>query len=164
MLQAETTKVTALPAFLRVYGVLTLIIFASLFMGFAFDTHLLAEGGPLNWTIWDDIGGHVAPMLFIIYLVWGVFFFLAARRPPAYASFLSFTMWANFLHGLLMAIQASTMMHRYWGKWLTDIPFVWILALGIYVWRPDPNSELNASAAGPEAIPRVPRTPRASSA
>ncbi len=27
---------------------------------------------------------HVSPMLFIIYLVWAVFFFLAGRQPFAY--------------------------------------------------------------------------------
>jgi hypothetical protein len=33
------------------------------------------------------------------------------------------------------------MMHRYWSKWFTDIPFVLILALGIYLWRPtEPES------------------------
>jgi uncharacterized protein DUF6632 len=48
-----------------------------------------------------------SPMLFIIYIVWGVFFFLAARKPLAYVSFLSFTMWANLFHGLLMGVQAA---------------------------------------------------------
>jgi uncharacterized protein DUF6632 len=67
----------------------------------------------------------------------GVFFFLAARKPLAYVSFLSFTMWANLFHGLLMGVQAAMHMDRYWSKWFTDIPFVLILALGIYLWRPD---------------------------
>jgi hypothetical protein len=78
-------------------------------------------------------------MLFTIYLVWGVFFFLAARNPLAHVSFLNLTMWANLLHGLLMRVQAGIMMHRYWSKWFTDIPFVLILALGIYRWRTTPS-------------------------
>jgi hypothetical protein len=45
-------------------------------------------------------------MLFVIYLTWAVFFFIAARKPQAYVSFLNFTMWANLVHGLLMVIQA----------------------------------------------------------
>jgi len=32
-------------------------------------------------------------------------------------------------------------MDRYWSKWFTDIPFVLILALGIYVWRPTPSQD-----------------------
>jgi hypothetical protein len=141
MLTDEAKKLTRLAAFLRLYGVLSLIIFGTLFTGFAIQSSLLAEGASLNWLIWNGIqcGNqpcHVPPMLFIIYFVWAVFLLLAARKPLAYVSFLSFTMWANLVHGLLMALQAAMMMDHYWSKWLTDIPFVLILALGIYLWRP----------------------------
>ena len=145
MAKDETKKMAALAIFLRVYGILSLIIFGSLLVGFAFQTPLLAEGGPLNWTIWDDVTGHVGPMLFVVYLVWGVFFFLAVRKPLAYVSFLNFTMWANLFHGLLMAVQAAMMMDRYWSKWFTDIPFVLILALGIYLWRLTASQDRSAS-------------------
>ena len=143
MVNDQTKNLATLAIFLRVYGVLSLIIFGSLSVGFALQTPLLAEGGLLNWTIWNGIrcGAepcHVPPMLFIIYLVWGVFFLLAARNPLAYVSFLDFTMWANLFHGLLMAVQAAMEMDRYWSKWFTDIPFVLNLALGIYLWRPTP--------------------------
>jgi hypothetical protein len=80
-------------------------------------------------------------MLFLIYFVWGVFLLLAARNPLSYLSFLNFTMWANLCHGLLMGMQALTMMDRYWSKWFTDIPFVLILALGIYLWQPRKTPE-----------------------
>jgi hypothetical protein len=131
----------AFRVFLRVYGVLTLAIFALLFVGFLAQSPLLAEhGGPLNWTIWNDVrcGSehlHVPPMLMVIYIVWGVFLLRAAGDPHGYASFLTFTMWANLAHGVLMAAQAATEIDRYWSKFLTDIPFVLILALGIYLWR-----------------------------
>jgi hypothetical protein len=70
----ESKKLAALAILLRVYGVLSLIIFVSLFIGFAIQTPLLAEGGALNWLIWNGIecGGepcHVPQMLFIIYIV-----------------------------------------------------------------------------------------------
>lgn len=146
MVNEEAKKLAALTIFLRVYGVLSLIIFGSLFIGFAIQTPHLAESGSLNWTIWNGIrcGGepcHVPPMLFTIYLVWAVFFLLAARKPLAYISFLHFTMWANLFHGLLMIVQAVMMMERYWSKWFTDIPFVLILALGIYLWLPTPSQD-----------------------
>ncbi|MGB6205783.1 DUF6632 domain-containing protein [Mycobacterium sp.] len=127
--------------FLRVYGGLTLAIFVLLLVGFLDQSPLLAEhGGALNWTIWNDVrcGSehmHVPPMLMVIYIVWGVFLLRAARDPQSYTSFLSFTMWANLAHGLLMAVQAATEIQHYWSKFLTDIPFVLILALGIYLWR-----------------------------
>jgi hypothetical protein len=59
----------------------------------------------------------------------------AAGDPHGYTSFLTFTMWANLAHGVLMAAQAATEIDHYWSKFLTDIPFVLILALGIYLWR-----------------------------
>lgn len=139
--------------FLRVYGVLTLAIFVSLLVGFIAQSPLLAEhGGALNWTIWNDVrcGGehlHVPPMLMVIYVVWGVFLLRAARDPAGYASFLGFTMWANLAHGLLMAVQAATEIDRYWSKFLTDIPFVLILAAGIYLWRRAGKSRLARPAA-----------------
>jgi hypothetical protein len=127
--------------FLRVYGVLTLVIFVSLLVGFLAQSPLLAEhGGVLNWTIWNDVRCghshlHVPPMLMVIYIVWGVFLLRAASDPRSYGSFLSFTMWANLAHGLLMVVQAGSEISHYWSKYLTDIPFVLILALGIFLWR-----------------------------
>ncbi|WP_068186765.1 DUF6632 domain-containing protein [Mycobacterium sp. UM_CSW] len=141
----------AFRVFLRVYGVLTLAIFVSLFVGFLTQSPLLAEhGGALNWTIWNDVrcGSehlHVPPMLMVIYIVWGVFLLRAVADPPRYASFLDFTMWANLVHGALMAVQAATEIDHYWSKFLTDIPFVVILALGIYLWRrKEPVHQVNS--------------------
>src|SRR6266545_8351809 len=127
MITNESKKLAALAIFLRIYGVLTLIIFGPLFVGFAVQTPLLADEprGALNWLIWNGIrcGSepcYVPPMLFTIHIVWGVFFFLAARKPLAYVSFLNFTMWANLFHGLLMVLQAGMDMGHYWSKWFTE--------------------------------------------
>lgn len=142
MIKESARKLGALKIFLRVYGVLTLIIFSLLLVGILVETPLLSErGGSLNWTIWNDVRfgnehNHVPPMLMIIYIVWGVFLLRAARNPQAYLSFLNFTMWANLAHGVLMAGQAGMDIDRYWSKFFTDIPFVLILALGIYLLRP----------------------------
>jgi Family of unknown function (DUF6632) len=154
MANDDAKKHTRLAALLRVYGVLTLLIFGLLFVGFAIQTPLLADEprGALNWLIWNGIrcGSepcYVPPMLFIIHLVWGVFFFLAAREPLAYVSFLSFTMWAYLFHGLLMAVQALTHMDTQWHRFFMDIPYELILALGIYLWRPA-SSEERAPSSG----------------
>jgi hypothetical protein len=153
MIKDEAGRLKALTIFLRIYGILSFIIFTPLFLGFIFQTPLLAEdGGPLNWLIWNDVRfgqdhAHVPPMLFVVYVVWGVFLLLAARKPLAYTSFLEFTMWANLLHGVLMAVQAAVDVDRYWSKFLTDVPFVLILALGIYLWKPaSSRSEIAARA------------------
>src|SRR3984893_3357341 len=128
MIKESARKLAALKIFLRVYGVLTLIIFSLLFVGILVETPLLSEhGGALNWTIWNDVRfgnehNHVPPMLMIIYIVWGVFLIRAARNPPAYLSFLSFTMWANLAHGVLMAGEGGTGVGTGSGKVFTSIP------------------------------------------
>jgi hypothetical protein len=147
MIKESARKLRALKIFLRVYGVLVLIVFTLLLVGILVETPLLSEhGGSLNWTIWNDVRfgnehNHVPPMLMVIYIVWGVFLIRAARNPQAYVSFLNFTMWANLAHGLLMVGQAGIDIDRYWSKFFTDIPFVLILALGIYVLRPTAHSQ-----------------------
>jgi hypothetical protein len=147
VIDSPSRKLAAFRVFLRVYGVLTIAIFTLLFVGFMVQTPLLAEhGGALNWTIWNDVRfghdhAHVPPMLLLIYVVWGVFLLRAAGNPQAYSSFLSFTMWANLAHGVLMAVQAAMDIDRYWSKFLTDVPFVLILALGIYLLRPNQHSD-----------------------
>jgi len=96
---------------------------------------LQRPGGSLNWLIWDDVFGHVAPMLFVIYLTWGVYYIVTAKDPAKYLSFLNFSMWANLFHGLLMIPMAfsETIYH---SKFLTDIPFILIVSITIYAWRP----------------------------
>jgi hypothetical protein len=130
-------KIKKLKIFLRVYGVLTVLIFGTLLVAFAFKLSDFNPGHTLHWMIWDDVQGHVGPMIVIIYLVWGAFFFLAAGNPVRYLSFLRFTMWANLAHGLSMIPMALEGTHMYTSKFITDIPFILILAVGIYLWIPD---------------------------
>ena len=138
----EETKLKALKISLRAWGIVTILLFGSLFTGFLVQTPLLAErGGSLNWLIWNDVHSHgqsayVPPMLFIIYIVWGVFVLVAANKPYRYLSFLNFTMWANIAHGLLMVAQALSDMDRYWSKFFTDIPFTLAISLIIFLFHP----------------------------
>ncbi len=134
-MEQPSPKIRKLQALLRVYGVSTLLIFGTLSIAFLFQLPAFNPGGPLHWLIWDDVYGHVAPMLIVIYLVWGVFLLLASRDPVRYASFLDFTLWANLAHGVLM-IPMALFGEMYQSKFLTDIPFILFLSLGLYVWRP----------------------------
>lgn len=154
----DDLKLRALKVFLRVYGVLTLAIFGGLSVAFLLQTPQVNPGGPLHWLIWDDVTGHVGPMLFVIYLTWGVFFFLAANDPHRYLSFLNFTMWANVAHGLLMVPMALGS-HTYHSKFFTDIPFILILGIGLYFLRPSPGQrESQAGAAATTRPAPAPRT------
>ena len=149
----ETRQTEWFGRFLRGYGVASLVIFGSLWVGFAVHAHVLAAGGALNWAIWDDsVTGHVAPMLFAVYLVSGLFCLRAAERPTDYASFLRFMMWANLLHGGLMAVQTATMMDRYWSKWFTDIPFIWALTVAVWLWGRNLERDGARGRAGAERV------------
>ena len=77
-----------------------------------------------------------------------LFLIVGAAGRHSYVSFLNFTMWANLVHGLLMAAQAASEFHHYWSKFLTDIPFVLILALGIQLWRRRATADEAISAGG----------------
>jgi hypothetical protein len=131
----KENRIRYLSIFLRVYGISTLLIFGTLSVAFLFQIPAFNPGGSLNWLIWDDVFGHVAPMLFVIYLTWGVYYIISARDPAKHLSFLNFSMWANLFHGLLMIPMAfnETMYH---SKFLTDIPFILIVSIVIYAWRP----------------------------
>jgi hypothetical protein len=142
----EDKKLTALKWSLRIWGVLAFAIFLPLLLGFAIQSPLLDTEGMLNWTIWNGVACgdepcHVPPMLFVIYIVWGVFALLAAGNPNKYLSFINFTMWANLAHALLMVLQALSLPEIYWSKFLTDIPYIGLIAVAIFLFRPTAMSE-----------------------
>jgi hypothetical protein len=141
MPMTEDNRLNALKWSLRVWGVFAFLIFVPLFTGFAVQTPLIDTGGVLNWTIWNGVACgdepcHVPPMLFVIYIVWGVFALLAARNPYRYLSFITFTMWANLAHALLMTVQALSLPGIYWSKFLTDIPYIGLIAVAIFLFKP----------------------------
>jgi hypothetical protein len=149
----EEAKLRALKISLRAWGIVAIFLFSALSIGFFVQTPLLAEnGGSLNWLIWNNVHSHgepayVPPMLFIIYIVWGVFALVAANKPYQYLSFLNFTMWTNFGHALLMMGQVFTDWDRYWSKFFTDIPYILFIGIIILVFRPSGAERQPASTA-----------------
>ncbi len=130
----QTAKLKRLRIFLNFYGVFSLILFGGLFSLTSFDAAIMQEGGALRFMRWDVLSKHVELMLEAVYIVWGVFMLLAARKPLAYLSFLNFTFWANLVHGLLMVPQA--MMVGMMFKMFTDIAYCMILAIGLWILLP----------------------------
>jgi hypothetical protein len=96
----------SLRIFLSIFGIISIMLFGTLFLLTSMDAPVMQEGGALRFLRWDILSKHVELMIEIVYLVWGVFMLLAARRPLSYLSFLNFTLWANLAHGLLMIPQA----------------------------------------------------------
>ena len=131
----EDSRLRPLKVFLRVYAVLSLILFSALMLGFVTRFPLIDEGGAWHWMSWDRVTDHVAPMLFSIYIVWSIFLLRAARDPLANKTFLDFTVWANVAHAISMVPHAVAS-PDYHVKFLTDIPWVLLPAAAITVLRP----------------------------
>jgi hypothetical protein len=62
---------------------------------------------------WADPGDAEEQMISIVYIVWGVFLWMAAKDPLSHRLFLDFTLVANFAHFGLMAIQSLVMPHEH---------------------------------------------------
>jgi hypothetical protein len=138
------SKFKNLKFFLRLWGVLTLLVMSINSTAFVFKILQFNPGGPLHWLIWDDVYGHVGPMIFVIYMVWAVYMFKAANDPIKYQAFLDFTIWANIAHGAIM-IPMALNNSMYYTKFLTDIPFILGLSLGVYLFSPNREKRLQTT-------------------
>lgn len=67
--------------------------------------------------------------------MWSIFLIRAASDPSAHTSFLDFTMWANVAHVLVMVPQALRS-PEYHSKFMTDIPWLLLLAGALALLRP----------------------------
>ena len=83
---------------------------------------------PAGW-IWHSAGhSDYLQMILGIYATLGVFLILAARRPLENLSLIWFTVFSSFVHGGIMALQASAYPeHR--GHLLGDVPALILIAI-----------------------------------
>ena len=130
----HTSNLKALKIFLTIYGIVSIMLFGTLFLLTSIDAPIIQEGGALRFLRWDILSKHVDLMIEIVYLVWGIFMLIAARKPLSNLSFLNFTLWANLAHGILMIPQA--MMAGMMYKMYTDITYCLLLAIGLWIWTP----------------------------
>jgi hypothetical protein len=132
---AAPTSYRGLKRFLNAYGVISAVLFGGLFVLTMLDAPILQDGGALRFMRWTPLAKHIELMLEGVYAVWAVFFFLSARNPVRYLSFLDFTIWANLAHGLIMLVQVMVMPEfRY--KIFTDIAYCLVLSAGLLILRP----------------------------
>ena len=131
----HTSNLKALKIFLTIYGIVSIMLFGTLFLLTSIDAPIIQEGGALRFLRWDILSKHVELMIEIVYLVWGIFMLIAARKPLSNLSFLNFTLWANLAHGILMIPQA--MMAGMMYKMYTDIAYCLLLAIGLWIWTPN---------------------------
>ncbi|MBV9963335.1 MAG: hypothetical protein JO072_13910 [Parafilimonas sp.] len=131
---STSSKLKSLQLFLYIFGSISILLFGSLFLLTSIDAPVMQNGGALRFLRWDVFSKHVELMIEIVYLVWGIFMLLAARKPLAYLSFLHFTLWANLAHGLLMIPQAFMVGMKY--KMFTDVAYCLVLAMGLFMLLP----------------------------
>ena len=130
----QTAKFNSLKIFLNIYGIISVLLFGGLFLLTSIDASVVQEGGALRFLRWDVLSKHVELMIEIVYLVWGIFMLIAARKPLSHLSFINFTLWANLAHGLLMIPQAMMVGMMY--KMYTDIAYCLVLAVGLWILTP----------------------------
>ena len=130
----QTEKLKMLRIFLIIYGSISVLLFGTLFILTSIDAPIIQEGGALRFLRWDVLSKHVELMIEIVYLIWGIFMFIAASKPLSNISFLNFTLWANLAHGMLMIPQAMMVGMMY--KMYTDIAYCLILAIGLWILLP----------------------------
>jgi hypothetical protein len=131
----EQPPLKGLRLFLNIYGVISVVLFGGLLFFTMIDAPMLQDGGAMRFMRWTPLAKHIEIMLEGVYLVWGVYFFLAARKPLQYLSFIDFTIWANLVHGLIMLIQ-TFIMPMFLYKIFTDIAYCLALGVGLLILRP----------------------------
>lgn len=135
-----------LKIFLNVYGVISVLLFGGLFILTVINAPILQEGGALRMMRWEPLAPLIELMLLGIYFVWAIFFFLAAKNPLGYLSFIDFTIWANAVHGLIMLVEAIAI-PKFHYKIFSDIAWCLVLAAGLLILRPRGKAEDRLSAA-----------------
>ena len=131
----DESKLRSFQIFLRVYGWLSLFLFAGLLAGFTLELSAMNPGGSLSWLAWGPVTDPVPPMLLAVYVVWSIYIIRAARDPLANRTFLEFTVWANVAHGIGM-IPHALGAPEFRVKFLTDIPWVFLPAIAWFALRP----------------------------
>ena len=131
----EESGLKGLKVFLNIYGVISVVLFAGLFVLTMINSPIILDGGALRFMRWIPLAPHIEMMLTAVYVVWGVFMFLAARKPLQYLSFINFTIWANLVHGLVMVVQ-TIVMPEFHYKIFTDVAYCLVLAIGLLILKP----------------------------
>lgn len=76
-------------------------------LDFIFGIYLQGLLWPSGWK-WGHVPSHYPAMLMGVYATLGVFLLIAARNPLAHRGLIWFTIASSAVHGVIMAIEAST--------------------------------------------------------
>ena len=91
---------------LRAIGAVFVLFFVGAFIGSAMK--ISTPDLLYRMLGWGSVGDAEEQMISIVYIVWGLFLWVAARDPLRNRLFIDFTLWANLAHFGLMGIQSFT--------------------------------------------------------
>jgi hypothetical protein len=104
---------------LRVFGVIFLFVYP---LGFIW---------PSGWVWCGGMGTYYLQMIAGIYAVLGVFLIIAAKKPEAHRSLISFTIWSSVVHATIMGVQAVGDKHE-GGHLMGDVSA--LVLVGVVLW------------------------------
>jgi hypothetical protein len=104
---------------LRVFGVIFLFVYP------------LGLIWPSGWIWCGGMGTYYLQMIAGIYAVLGIFLIMAANKPEANRSLISFTVWSSAFHAGIMGVQALTDKNEA-GHLMGDVPALILVAIVLY--------------------------------
>ena len=124
----------ALALVLRFSGVAFIAVFTLLFL--ASVTHTDTPEFLYHLFAWGDIGDAEEQMLAVVYIVWGVCLWIAARAPLQHRLFIDFTIAANLAHAAVMAVQSFTYQGEHAHLWGDVVILFAVIGLLAVLWLP----------------------------
>ena len=98
---------------------------------------------------WGDVGDAEEQMLAAVYIVWGVFLWIAARAPLEHRLFIDFTIVANLAHASVMAVQSFTYHDEHAHLWGDVVILLVVMGVLATLWLPVRNQAVPNSSPTP---------------
>ena len=127
----------ALALVLRFVGAAFIVVFGLIFLASVTET----DTPELLYRLfaWGDVGDAEEQMLAAVYLVWGVFLWVAARAPLEHRLFIDFTIAANLAHAAVMAVQSFTYQGEHAHLWGDVVILFVVMGVLAALWLPVRN-------------------------
>jgi hypothetical protein len=124
----------ALALVLRVTAVAFVVVFTLLFLASVTRT----DTPELLYRLfaWGHVGDAEEQMLAAVYVVWGVFLWIAAREPLEHRLFIDFTIVANLAHAAVMAVQSFTYHGEHAHLWGDVVILLAVMVVLAALWLP----------------------------
>jgi hypothetical protein len=127
-------KSRALALVLRLTAVAFIVVFTLLFL--ASVTRTDTPEFLYRLFAWGDIGDAEEQMLAAVYIVWGVWLWIAARAPVQHRLFIDFTITANLAHAAVMAVQSFTYRGEHAHLWGDVVILLAVIGVLAALWLP----------------------------